>query len=50
MGWGLEYSSRSSSYYPFPIMVFRGDANGKYTPYNAFKWYFAMASDLPEDI
>ncbi|CAD8052806.1 unnamed protein product [Paramecium sonneborni] len=50
LGWGLEYSSRSSYYYPFPIIVFRGDVAGKYTPYNAFKWQFAMATDLPEDI
>jgi hypothetical protein len=31
-------------------MIYRGDVNGKFTPYNAFKWQFVMATNLPEDI
>lgn len=49
-GWGLEYSSRSASFYPFPVIVFRGDVNGRFTPYNAFSWLFGVEVDLPTDV
>lgn len=50
LGWGLEYSARSAWFYPFPIIVFRSDANSAYNPYNAFSWYFQISYELPEDI
>lgn len=46
----MEYSARSAYFYPFPIIIFRGDSNGRTTPYNAFKWQFSIGEDLPEDI